>query len=234
MQQIQEHKLKLIKIIDETPDVKTFIFEASEKINFLPGQFFMFRFPDNPKLQRAYSISSSPTEKNCIEITVRLVGVFTTRLFKSKINDYLISKGPYGKLVFTEDIKNNLVLISAGCGIGAFRSIMRYCTEKKLPNKINLIYSVKTPADIISNEEIKKIKNENPNFNYTITITRPKPEHNWTGKTGRINPELLKQEIEDIENSLYYLCGPIQFVKSTIEMLESLGVKPEQLRKDAW
>jgi ferredoxin-NADP reductase len=88
-QQPQEHKLKIIKIIDETPDVKTFRVETSDgtEINFFPSQFFMVRFPDS-KLQRAYSISSSPTQKDYMDITVNLVGEFTRKLFKSKVNDY--------------------------------------------------------------------------------------------------------------------------------------------------
>ena len=62
---IQEHKLKIIKIIDETPTVKTFRAEIPRgaEISFLPGQFFMVRLLDNPKLQRAYSIASSPLQK---------------------------------------------------------------------------------------------------------------------------------------------------------------------------
>ena len=233
-QTIKEHKLKLIKITNETPDVKAFRFETLKPINYLPGQFFMVRFEDDPKLQRAYSISSTPTSKDYIEITVRLVGVFTHKLFKAKINDYLIFKGPFGKLIFTEEMKDNLVMISGGCGLSAFMGIIRYCNEKKLPNKISLIYSVRTPADIIFREELEKIKSENSNFDYIITITRPKPEDNWNGCTGRISEKLLKQNIKDIETNLYYLCGPMEFVKSVIAMLETLGAKKEQIKTDIW
>lgn len=233
-QTIQEHKLKIIKIIDETPDVKTFRVQTPKEISFLPSQFFMVRFEDNPKLQRAYSISSTPLQKDYMDITVTLVGEFTHKLFKSKVNDYLIFKGPFGKSHFTEDTKNNLILISGGCGISASMSIIRYFTAKKLQNKINLIFSARTPADIIYKNEFSKIKEENKNFSYTITITRPKPEHNWTGRTGRIDKELLKENINNVENSLYFLCGPLEFTKSIIAMLESLGAKREQIKTDVW
>ena len=169
-----------------------------------------------------------------MDLTIELLGEFTTKLFKSKVNDYLIFKGPFGKFHFTEDMKNDLILISGGCGVSAMMCITRYCTDKKLQNKITLIYSARTPVDIIYNEDLKKIKEQNPNFNYTVTITRPKPEHNWTGRTGRINEELLKQNIGNIENSLYFLCGPVEFVKNAIAMLESLSIKKEQIRTDVW
>ena len=236
MQIIQEHKLKIIKIIDEAPNVKTFRVQipAGTAINFYPTQFFMVRFPDNPKLQRAYSISSSPTQKNYLDITVNLAGEFTTRLFKSKVNDYLIFKGPFGKFHFTVNMKNDLVLISGGCGIAPLMSLTRYCNEKKLQNKINLIYSARTPADIVYHKEFEALKAENQNFNYLVTITRPKPEHNWTGRTGKIDSNLLKENIANVEDSLYYLCGPVELVKSIIAMLESLGAKKEHIKTDVW
>jgi ferredoxin-NADP reductase len=236
MQQPQEYKLKIIKIIDETPIVKTFRVEIPEgtEIDFFPGQFFMVYFEDNPKLQRAYSIASLPTQKDYMEITVELVGEFTKKLWKTKVNDYLIFKGPFGKAHFTEDITNDLVLISGGCGISASMCIIRYFTAKKLQNKINLIYSARTPRDIIYKNEFDKLKEENKNFQYTITMTRSKPEHNWQGCTGRIDINLLKQNIDDIGNSLYFLCGPVEFVKSTIAILESLGAKREHIKTDVW
>ncbi|MDP3765579.1 MAG: oxidoreductase, partial [Nanoarchaeota archaeon] len=151
-----------------------------------------------------------------------------------KVNDYLIFKGPYGRFYFTEKIKNDLYLISGGCGISAMMSIIRYCTAKKLQNKLKLIYSVKTPSDIVYYEEIKKTKGQNPNFSYTITLTRPLPGHNWAGKTGRVGVAFLKEAISNVEDSLYFLCGPMDFVKSIIGMLEIIGVKKEQIRTDVW
>ena len=232
--EIKEHKLRLIQITDETPDVKAFRFETKEPVDYLPGQFFMVRFENDPKLQRAYSISSTPSNKNYIEIAVRLVGVFTHKLFEAKIGDSFIFKGPFGKLTFNEEMKDNLVMISGGCGLSAFMGIIRYCNEKKLPNRVKLVYSARTPADIIFRKELEEIEAKNPNFSCTITITRPKPEHNWTGSTGRISEDLLKQNIEDIENNLYYLCGPMEFVKTNMSFLENLGVKKERMKTDIW
>lgn len=232
---VQEHKLKIIEIIGEAPDVKTFRVEVPQKnISFYSGQFFMVRFEDSKTFQRAYSIASSPEQNSYLDITMNLVAEFTRKLWKSSIGDYLIFKGPYGKFYFSEEMKNNLVLIGGGLGITPLMSIIRHCTDKRLANKIKLLYSVRTPFDIVYNDEIKQQKSKNPNFDYEITITRPKAEHNWKEKTGRINLELLKCSIDNVENSLYFLCGPLGFVKSVISMLEGLGAKREQIKTDIW
>ena len=237
-QQIQEHILKISEIIYETPLVKVFRAVVPENVNidFYPGQFFMVSFVDDPEIKtsRAYSIASSPLKKDYLEIGLDKVGPFTTKLFAMKEGDLLKFKGPYGKFYFNEEMKNSLVLIAGGTGITPIMGIIRYCNDKKLSNKIKFIYSVKTPRDIIYKEELEKIKNENKNFDYVVTVTRPNSEHSWQGGIGRIDINLLKQNIENVEGSIYYLCGPKDFVHSIIEMLESLGVNKEQIKTDIW
>ncbi|MAE42517.1 oxidoreductase [Candidatus Woesearchaeota archaeon] len=230
--EIKEYKLEIIKIIDEAIEVKTFRVKREKDMEFYAGQFFMVSLEDDPKLQRAYSIASSPDNKEYVDITVTLVGKFTHKLFECKLGDYLMFKGPYGKFYFEDDMKNNLVLIGGGCGIAALMGITRYCKSKNLPNNIKLLYSSKTPEHIVYRKELEKLNEERDNFDYIQTITRPKPEHNWNGRTGRIDEDMIKENIE--EGSLYFLCGPVEFVKGVISTLEKLGIKKEQIRTDIW
>lgn len=233
---IKEYKLKIIKIIDETYDTKTFRVEVPKNadIDFLPGQFFMVRFPENEVFKRAYSIASSPTDKDHMDITMNLVGEFTKKLWQCKVNEHLVFKGPYGKFYFDESMKQDLVLVGGGLGITPLRSIIRYCTNKKLSNKIKLIYSVRTPDAIVYKEELENFKEKNPNYECVFTITRPKPESKWNGRVGRIDENLLKESIKDMENTLFFICGPLQFARGARAMLESLGAKKEQIKTDIW
>ncbi len=238
MQQVQEHILKIKEISDETPTVKSFKLELpiNSNVDFYPGQFFMVSFVDDPEIKtaRAYSIASSPMQKDYLEIALNKVAAFTVKMFQLKVGDLLKFKGPYGKFYFNEEMKNNLVLIAGGTGITPLIGIMRYCTDKKLSNKIKFIYSVRIPDEIIYKNELEKIKNLNKNFDYAVTITRSEENHNWNGRKGRIDLELLKNNIEDVENSIYYLCGPKEFVENIVSMLQSIGVKKEQIKTDVW
>ena len=236
LQKVNEYKLKIIKITDEAHDTKTFRAEVPENagIDFLPGQFFMVRFDGNEILKRAYSIASSPTDKGFLDITMNLVGEFTKKLWQCKTGDYLIFIGPYGKFYFDENMKENLVLIGGGLGITPLRSIIRYCNHKKLPNKINLIYSARRPDAIVYKEELENFKKKNPKYDFVFTITRLQPEHKWNGRAGRIDEELLSGNIEDVNNTSFFVCGPLQFVRDARAMLERLGAKKEQIKADIW
>ena len=238
MQQVHEHLLKISEIIDETPSVKSFKAELQRNacVNFYPGQFFMVSFPDGSEIKtgRAYSIASSPEQKDYLEIALNKVGPFTAKLFTIKEGDILKFKGPYGKFYFNEEMKNDLVLIGGGVGITPLIGIIRYCTDKKLSNKIKLFYSVKNPLEIIYHAEIKKIKQDNPNFEYFITITKAEDHHVWGGRRGRIESKLLEENIENIGDRIYFLCGSKEFVHNIISMLDSLGAKKEQIKTDVW
>ena len=237
-QEIKEFVSKVNEIVNETPTVKSFKVEIPKgmETNFHPGQFFMVSFPDNAevKTSRAYSISSSPLQKAYLEIALNKVGPFTTEMFKLKENGLLKFKGPYGKFYFSEEIKNDLVLIAGGTGITPLMGIMRFCSEKKLQNNITFFYSVKNPEEIIFHEEIKRLKDANHNFRYYITITRPEDHHEWEGRTGRIDFDLLKDEIQAPEDKIYFLCGSKEFVDNIISMLSQLNVKRDQIKTDVW
>src|SRR3990167_3105081 len=70
-------KLKLIKKQTEAKGTKSFFFEPSEKVDWLPGQYFYhtlpkLNYPDPKGATRHFTISSSPTEGNLIRLTPRV------------------------------------------------------------------------------------------------------------------------------------------------------------------
>lgn len=234
----KEYNLKLLEVVRETPDVKVFRFEYpnDKDFSFYPGQFMMVSFINDSEIKyaRAYSIASSPDNKKYLEIALDKVAKFTEKMFRLKGNEILKFKGPYGKFYFDETVKNSLLLVAGGTGITPLMGIIRYCNDKKLNNKIKFLYSVKTPESIVYRKELESLKSKNKNFDYAVTITRLEEDTYWNGRTGRIDIDFLKENIENVKETIYFLCGPNEFVKSVVSMLESLGVTKEQIRTDVW
>ncbi|MBS3132115.1 hypothetical protein J4212_06790 [Candidatus Woesearchaeota archaeon] len=234
--QVKEYKLKITGIKDEAPNVKSFRarIPAGDKIDFKAGQFFMVSLPGDPKLRRAYSISSAPSEGKYIEITLDKVGKFSSRLFEAKEGDEITFTGPYGKFYFGNE-PNDIVLVGAGTGIAPLMSVIRECSKKNIPNSVRLLYSAKLPESIIFRDEIEKISNENEKFTKVFTATRlPGGDESWSGRRGRIDRELLEQSIHDKNGSIFFLCGSNEFVKGVISMLSEIGIQKEQIRTDIW
>ena len=222
----------IAEIIKETSDVKTFRlkFNNGEGMPFLPGQFIMVALESNPKIAKAYSISSSSENKEFLEITVKIYsnGKFSPLLDKAKVGNILIINGPFGHFNYRKDIGNKLVLIYGGAGIAPFRSIIKTVADNKWNTEITLIGCYKKPEDIIYKKEMNKWKIKN-----IITITRPETsEEEWDGCTGRINKEMISANVD--KGSVFYLCGPNEMVDGLREALDSIGVSKENIKFERW
>ncbi len=207
---------------------------------FLPGQFIVLAFEifDQTKgrsvrKNRAFSISSSPAEKNYLEITVKKTGRISTYLHEVvKEGDLLTIKNRSGEFYFQEGFSDELVLIAGGTGIAPLMSMIRYIIQRKLPVKITLLYSNKTSGDIIFYKEIQDLEFRNSDFRCVHTITRPEG-YDWKGSTGRINQELLEQNVSN-KQALFYICGPKAMIQATAELLKGLGVHPSRIKIEKW
>ena len=229
-------KMKVIKIWDETPDTRTIRFESNENFSFKPGQFIMVNadvIVDGTKkfVKRAYSISSSPLKKNYIDLTVKTYidkGLVSKRLYNMKVDEEMEVTGPYGFFTFDENIHKHIVLIGAGSGITPLMCVMRYIQDKNLNDiNVNIIYSSKTPNDIIFREEF--FSNKHRNIKIHLTITRPNGDK-WTGFTGRIDEKLLQHCIKNIKEPYYYISGPTPMVEGTSKILKSLSVEDNKIK----
>jgi len=239
---------KIIEIIPQTHDTTVFRFSIPDNFEYYAGQFVMLRVDmkeengfkirdsKNPSQIRAFSIASSPTQKGYVETAIKaeengFVSVYMNK-FSNKGDDVKIS-GPYGKFYFKEGMGDEIVLLGAGSGITPLIGILRYITAKNLPTKAMLVYSNKTPGDIVYAKELKELA-KHPNVKIVHTITRAKEEHQWEGETGRISEDLIKKNVPDITKPLYYICGSPEFSHTMESMLVKMGVPNGRVHKENW
>lgn len=219
----------------ELPDTKTVRLKWPDGHNpdFKTGQFITLYWPDTPTYKRAYSLSSCALDRGFYEVTVKRDGKMGTRIVDwAKVGDKFGVIPPVGK--FLPVYEKHLVCIAGGSGVTPFRGFVREATRKKLPTRITILYSVRTPKDIIFNNEFRQLETENPNFKFNVTCTRPLPEHNWTGRVGRITPEWVKEHVRDLSNTVFYACGPNALVEFAEVLVFELGVTKEQMKTEKW
>ncbi len=73
------------------------------------------------------------------------------------------------------------------------------------------------------------------NFSFHVALSDPQPEDNWEGLTGFIHQVLFDNYLQDHpapEDINYYMCGPPMMAKAVVEMLDNLGVEPENIHSD--
>ena len=235
-------KLRVESIVTEAPGVKTLRLGPSPSAPFLPftfvpGQFLNVAFwIGGAKMNRSYSISSSPTQRAYVDLTVRREprGAVSRHIDDLlNIGDQIDAGGPVGKFTFTGTEAESIVLISGGVGITPMMSIARYLTERSWAGDIFFIYTCHTPADFIFSDQVAALERVNPKLHVAVTISKPEGT-DWKGQRGRITKKWLTQTVPDLASRRIHVCGPPSMMESTKAILAELGVPPDHLKTEAF
>jgi ferredoxin-NADP reductase len=225
-------------VTTELPDTKTLRLKwpAGHEPDFQTGQFITVYWPDAPEYKRAYSLSSCALDRGFYDVTVKREGKMGTRVVDwAKAGNKLFVLPPAGKFLPEFTPGQELVCIAGGSGVTPFRAFARDATRRKLPNKITVLYSVRTTNDIIFEREFRELALANGNFNFYVTCTRLHPDDKWTGRRGRIDAAWVREQIHELANTTFYACGPNPLVEFAEQLvIHELGVPKAQLKMEKW
>lgn len=220
---------KFQEIIPRTHDVTSFRFPRPAELDYKPGQFFFITLKQGDKeLSKHFSFSSSPTEKDHIEFTKKFTDhEYSLALKAAKVGDWARVDAPYGQFTFEGEYPK-IAFLCGGIGITPFLSICKNATDKTLSSKITLFYGCRTENDIAFREELEELADKNKNLKLVFMVNEATAQ--WKGATGIINAEMIKQELPDYKENVFYTCGPPPMVKAMETLIESLGLPKEKLK----
>jgi len=218
-----EFKTRVTDIIKRAPGVKSFRFELKESVDFKSGQFFFVTIAiDGKENTKHFSFSNSPTEKDYIEFTKRITqSPFSQALDKLKSGDWARVKMPLGSFTF-EGEYDKIALLSGGIGITPIRSICKFVTDKRLATGMTLLYGNNTEENIIFRQDFDGMQELNKGFKVVYTLTAPDiDKKTWQGRTGYIDVSMIKEEIPDYNERVFYICGPPKMVEGLVDILRN-------------
>lgn len=229
-------RLHLKEKIQITRDISDFVFLTPQKFSFLPGQYMEWTLShnkiDSRGNRRYFTIASSPTEKNLV-LGIRFNpngSTFKNTLANLSEKDEIIGSQIAGDFVMPKDINKKLVFIAGGIGVTPFRSMVQYLLDKKEKRDIIVVYTAKNVSEFAYKNIFDRAAGElGIKVIYTITDTKNVPV-NWKGYSGRITRALIKEEIPDFTERIFFLSGPNAMVESFEKTLKGIGVK--KFKKD--
>ena len=213
----------------DTPDVKTFRVTSiggGKPFEHIPGQCAFLSMPGVG--EALFSITSSPTNKEYMEFSIKKCGCVTEWLHQIEVGQQITIRGPYGNgfPVETDFKGKDLVFIAGGIGLAPLRSIINYVRDKRENyGKVTVIYGSRSDADLVDYEEIKNEWTKEPDFNIYLTIDRE--TETWDGHVGFV-PNYVKEVGLD-NTATAVLCGPPIMIKFTLANLQELGFKTNQI-----
>ena len=201
---------------------------------------------------RAYSMANQPAEDDIIMLNVRIAtppfdratggfmnvptGICSAYIFSRKPGDKVTISGPYGEF-FIKDTPNEKMFIGGGAGMAPMRShIFHLFKTVKSDLPISFWYGARSKQEIFYQEQFEEFAKNFPNFKFAIGLSDPRPDDNWDPNyIGFIHNVIYNNYLknhpapEDIE---YYLCGPPMMISAVVNMLDNLGVPPENIMYD--
>lgn len=235
-------KYKLMSTIQQkikiAPDMLDFLFSQQKKLAFLPGQYMEWTLPhknpDSRGNRRYFTIASSPTE-DTLRLGVKFYpngSSYKKSMATIDATTQLVGAQLSGDFILPKNTNQKLVFIAGGIGITPFRSMIKYLIDTKQKRPITLFYANKTVDEIVYVDVFNQAQEElGIHTIYTLTDQAKLPA-NWRGRVGRIDANMVTQEVPDFMKRTFYLSGPHKMVTAYKETLRSMGVPNKQIKID--
>ncbi|MFU0789088.1 dihydropteridine reductase [Virgibacillus proomii] len=222
---MQIYWTKINKIIEETPEIKTYMLDCPEGFTWEEGAHTHFALEgfnagDKPNrgLIRHMSISTLPHE-NSIGITTRIreqCSEFKAILRNLEVGNKIALFKTHSNVPLKRDGKN-VYLLSSGVGLATFRPLVLDYFERA--DNVNQIHSlnIDSSKDFLFTNIFETV----PDKKFTSHFVDNRKDYY----------EEVKKLAAD-KDGLFYVVGSDEFLVQNIEVLREQGIKPEQIILD--
>jgi len=221
------HRLRVSRIVPETADACTLVFEVPEDIRPLfgyeAGQFCNLRVEIEGMLHvRCYSMSSAPAVDEELAVTVKRV---PEGLVSNWICDHLapgdtIDASPPSGFFQLTATADDLVAFAAGSGITPIHSLVKEAlTTSARP--LRLLYANRDRASVIFADELAALERDHGG--------RLRVVHRFDDEHGLLDSDAVRSFTGECAGSQYYICGPAPFMEVVERALLEMGAGPARL-----
>ncbi len=216
-----DFKVELLQTGFVTHDVKRFVVARPPGLDYRPGQGVELAV-DTPAW-REEGRPFTPTnllDDRVLEFIIKRYpaheGV-TEQLHRLRPGDKLLMSQAFGTIRH----RGPGWFIAGGAGITPFLAILRQLQADDRLDSHGLMFSNKTPADVICERELRHAFGDRA----LLTCT---DERAPGFLDGRIDKAFLQRHVGDFAQQ-FYVCGPPPFVSAINQALEELGAAPDAL-----
>ena len=205
---------------------------------------------------RAYSMANYPDEGDVFMLTVRIAtppfkadrsgfmnvnpGIASSYIFSLKPGDKVVMSGPYGEFRVNEDSQAEMIWIGGGAGMAPLRAQIMHTTRTlhTAHRKMSFFYGARALNEVFYLQDFLQLEKDFPNFSFHLALDRPDAAADTAGvayTAGFVHNVMYDTYLKDHpapEDIEYYMCGPGPMSKAVVEMLDNLGVAPENIAFD--
>lgn len=192
----------------------------------LPGQFGFLNLyrVGLPIEEHPFTIASAPSASGRSVMTIKASGDYTATIGLTGIGDRASISGPYGRFSYAlRPQEKDLVFIAGGVGITPMLSMLRHMRDMRADISVVLLNGNRQERDIIAGPELKSIA-EGSHPRLTVVHALSDPGDKWMGVKGRIDGPLVQSHVSQLDNKVFYVCGPPLMTSGIIAALRHMGI----------
>ena len=235
-------KTNLMLSLKETrklaPNTYEFVFHNDQQLRFRPGQYMEWTLPhdgaDSRGNRRFFTLSSSPTERE-VKIGVKFhsrPSSFKRHLLNMKTDDRIAAGHLAGDFVLPKAKGEKIAFIAGGIGITPFKSMIRYMLDSGDRRAAVVLYANRRIEDIAYDGLLEQASKWLGIRTVHILTDPHLAPLGWDGRTGHIDEDLIREEVPDYRDRIFYVSGPPDMVAAARRAIAGLGVKPNRIRTD--
>ena len=217
-------ELRVVDVIEETSDAKSFVLEAPSSLSYRPGQFLTIEVPSDSNAggaARCYSLSSAPHESDLLKITVKRVrdGYGSNWMCDNVEVGHTLKALPPSGLFTSRQTSSDLLLFAGGSGITPVVSIAKSALALDSGDVV-LFYANRNEASVIFAGELSELAAKYPDRLLIV--------HWLESVQGIPTVTQLKNVVRHFSSYDAYVCGPAPFMATALTALDQLGFPRER------
>jgi NAD(P)H-flavin reductase len=191
---------------------------------FTPGQFNMLYVVGVGEV--AISLCGNSARPESLFHTVRVVGAVTEAMSRLKRGAMLGVRGPFGSgWPLHEAEGKDVVIVAGGIGIAPLRgALLELLRRRKRYGRIALIYGARTPADVLYERELQRLRGRG--LDLSITVDRAGGD--WRGHVGVVTTFIPRAPFNP-HNCVALMCGPEIMMRFATRELQKRGVPDDAI-----
>lgn len=214
------HRLRVVGVQEEATGVVSVICRGRhlEKLDIEGGQFFHWRFLAHGHwwLAHPYSISALP-RSGLIRLTVKDLGDHSQALSRLPMGTRVAIEGPYGAFTRWAATRHKVLLVGAGVGVTAIRSLLEHLDPAL---DVTLIIRATAEKEVVFRQEFESLMSRRAGHMLLLVGSRRKYP---------LDRLQLAQLVPDIAERDVYICGPEALSQQLMAAARVLGVEERNI-----